>query len=49
MEGITTICVSTVLRDRLVSLGRKNESYEDTLKRVCPKLKTEEEIKSGGV
>jgi len=39
----TTITISRGLQERLVELGKKNESYEDILKRVCPELKSNSE------
>lgn len=33
----TTIAISTGLRDRLVSLGHKNESYDSIIKRLLKK------------
>jgi len=39
----TTITISRPFQERLMELGKKGESYEDTLKRVCPELKSNSE------
>lgn len=45
MTEMTTISISKEFQEQLVTLGRKGESYEDLLKRVCPKLRTKTESK----
>lgn len=43
MSSYTTIRVSTELRDKLIALGKMNESYEDVINRYLP-----DEIEGGG-
>jgi hypothetical protein len=45
MKGYTTIQLTRETRDLLEKIGRKNESYEEVLKRILRALKAREEEK----